>query len=345
VQHSLRELDAPGMMQLGDLYAFAPTIAWVTEHLQTSPSIQPLIDDIANGVAVAVCDGSYFEIYGIGSSAWILSSADGTSWIEGGGIVPGPLTDLNSYRCELGGLLGIGVGTACLKNLLPIIPHFMLTAYDNLEALRKITADRHKVKTTWKSVDFISQILDVWSHQHCKPSPQHVYGHQDDKRTGPLTFVEHLNVQMDRLAKSLAIPSFGNLPSIPPAVPLIGMSQLVIQDTLIASTFQKSLTYSIHHNAMVEYLGYKWEIDANILRDSVAWTSIINARKRTSFPFQKFISKWISEDTATGIVMRRRKQRIHDHCPRCDAPQEHLVHILTCPHPDVHTLTDVELDI
>jgi len=32
------------------------------------------------------------------------------------------------------------------------------------------------------------------------------------------------------------------------------------------------------------------------------------ARKRTSFPFQRFISKWISEDTATGIVMRRRKQ-------------------------------------
>jgi len=194
------------MMQLGYLQALAPTIAWVTEHLQTSPSIQQLIDDIANGVAVAVCDVSYFEMYGIGSSAWILFSADGSSWIEGGGIVPGPLTDLNSYRCELGRLLGISVGTACLKNLLPTTPHFILTACDNLEAVRKITADRYKVKTKWKSVNFISQITDVWSHQHsCKPSPQHVYGHQDDKRTGPLTFVEHLNVRMDRLAKSLAI--------------------------------------------------------------------------------------------------------------------------------------------
>ena len=46
--------------------------------------------------------------------------------------------------------------------------------------------------------------------------------------------------------------------------------------------------------------------------------------------------------------MRRHKQRIHDHCPRCDAPQEHLVHILTCPHPDVRTLTNnllVELEV
>jgi hypothetical protein len=99
---------------------------------------------------------------------------------------------------------------------------------------------------------------------------------------------------------------------------------------------------------MVEYLGHKWEIDVNILHESVAWPSIVKARKRASFPFQKFISKWISEDTATGIVMRRRKQRLHNHCPRCDAPEEHLVHILTCPHPDVRSLTDnmlVELEV
>ena len=61
---------------------YSPAITWVTEHLHTSPSIQHLVDDIANGTAVAVCDGSYFEIHGIGSSAWILSSADGSSWIE-----------------------------------------------------------------------------------------------------------------------------------------------------------------------------------------------------------------------------------------------------------------------
>jgi len=346
--HSLRELEAPYLMQLGDLQILAPTIAWVAEHFNSSPSLQPLIDDIANGVAVAVCDGSYFEIYGIGSCAWILSSADGSSWIEGGGIVPGTLADLNSYRTELGGLLGISVGIACLKHLLPTTKHYMLTACDNLEALRKVTADRTRVKTTWKSVDIISQILDVWSTQHCTPAPQHVYGHQDDKRTGPLTFIEHLNVRMDKLAKSLAIRGFGHPPDTPPAVPMIGMSQLVIQNTLVASSFQKSMTYSMHHTDMVEYLGRKWEIDVHLLHESVAWPSIVKARKRASFPFQKFISKWISEDTATGIVMRRRKQRVHDHCPRCDAPEEHLVHILTCPHPDVRSLTDnmlVELEV
>jgi hypothetical protein len=126
------------------------------------------------------------------------------------------------------------------------------------------------------------------------------------------------------------------------------MSKVMVKGSLVVSNFQKSLAYGIHHNDMVEYIADKWEIDANLLHDTVAWPSIAKARKSASFPFQRFISKWISEDTATGIVMRRRKQRVLANCPRCDAPEEHLVHILTCPHPDVQTLTTnllVELEL
>jgi len=188
----------------------------------------------------------------------------------------------------------------------------MLTTCDNLEALRKITVARIKVKTSWKSVDFISQILDIWSQQHCQPSPQHVYGHQDDKGMGPLTFVEHPNVRMDKLTKTLAIQSFGIPPSIPPAVLHLGLGQTVIQGSLVASTIQKSLLYGIHHHAMIQYVANKWELDVNTLQHTVLWPSIAKAKKRASFPFQKFISKWICKDMATGIVMRCRKQCVHD---------------------------------
>jgi len=146
----------------------------------------------------------------------------------------------------------------------------MITACDNLEALRKSRVDLMKVKTTWKSVDLISQILDVWSNQHCTQLPQHVYGHQDDKRTGPLTCVEQLNVRMDKLAKTLAIRSFGQIVSIPAAVPLLGMSKVMVKGSLVVSTFQKSLAYSIHYSDMVDYLANKWEIDATLLHASVA---------------------------------------------------------------------------
>ena len=87
-------------------------------------------------------------------------------------------------------------------------------------------------------MDIISQILDIRSTQHCTPALQHVYGHKDDKRTGPLTFIEHINVRIDKLAKSLAIRSFGHLPNNPPAVLLIGMSQLVIKILLLSLHFR-----------------------------------------------------------------------------------------------------------
>lgn len=46
---------------------------------------------------MAVCDGSHFESKGAGAAAWIILSVDGTSWIEGGGRIPGPVADFNSY--------------------------------------------------------------------------------------------------------------------------------------------------------------------------------------------------------------------------------------------------------
>ena len=84
---------------------------------------------------------------------------------------------------------------------------------------------------------------------------------------------------MDKLAKTLAIRSFGQVVSIPSAVPLLGMSKVMVKGSLVVSTFQKSLAYGIHHSDMVEYIADKWEIDAYLLQDTVAWPSIAKARK------------------------------------------------------------------
>ena len=67
------------------------------------------------------------------------------------------------------------------------------------------------------------------------------------------------------------------------------------------------------------------------MHTTLAWHSFRKARKECSFPMQKFISKWLSGDTATGVVMKRRKQRLHAHCPLCDEDDEHLLRVLICP--------------
>ena len=43
-----------------------------------------------------------------------------------------------------------------------------------------------------------------------------------------------------------------------------------------------------------------------------------------------FITKWLSGDTATGVVMCRRKQRTTSFCPRCGLNNEHLLHVIIC---------------
>jgi len=92
----------------------SPAVKWITSHLCPSASIEQVLSDILTGTAVAVSDGSYFEQYSTVAAAWIITSADGQECIEGGGIVPGAIQDLNSYRAELAGLLGISVGFQCL---------------------------------------------------------------------------------------------------------------------------------------------------------------------------------------------------------------------------------------
>lgn len=67
------------------------------------------------------------------------------------------------------------------------------------------------------------------------------------------------------------------------------------------------------HKDMVAYLADRWELDEEQLQAVVHWRCLAKARKQASFPIQKFISKWVSEDTATGLVMVRRKHRVA--CP------------------------------
>jgi len=82
---------------------------------------------------------------------------------------------------------------------------------------------------------------------------------------------------------------------------------------------------------MVTFLANPLFIDDQRVHTDLPWHSFRKARKEWSFPMQKFISKWLSGDTATGLVMKRRKQRLHAHCPRCGEDNEHLLHVLICP--------------
>ena len=67
---------------------------------------------LSTGSCLLVCDGSLKDR--VGTSAFVLCDAATQSRIIGVNIVPGPLQDGDSYRCELAGLYG----SVLLVNLL-----------------------------------------------------------------------------------------------------------------------------------------------------------------------------------------------------------------------------------
>ena len=144
--------------------------------------------------------------------------------------------------------------------------------------------------------------------------------------------MERLNCVMDSDAKDLARKAIDNhvqTPSSPPTS--LGFGTITCDSTTISSNLQSSL---YHHITSIQM--FKWlagsdnecsEIDVVPLHRQ----SYATARKESSLSTKLFITKWVSGDTATGRVMKRRKKRLLSTCPICNAQDEHLRHILTCP--------------
>jgi hypothetical protein len=189
--------------------------------------------------------------------------------------------------------------------------------------------DNAKTKPALKSFDLITALLDAWNDIPVVARPQHVRDHQDD-RIGPLTFLKSLNVRMDLLAKSIAQTHIHNGCPALNTFSTVGYGTITIRGIMVCTNLQRTLYQTIHHQDMIYFLANHLCIDEQRVHTDLAWHSFRKATKECSFPMQKFISKWLSGDTATGLVMKRRKQRLHAHCPRCGEDDEHLLHVLIC---------------
>jgi hypothetical protein len=170
------------------------------DYLHSSDKIDQLLENINSGTALAVSDGSYYPYEKIGAAAWIITAPDETQWIKGGG----PKKVQSAYRSEVGGLVGIAV---CLTSLSSHLNHTeppITTACDGLSALKKVHATKEMVKPSWKHVDLLTGLIDLFENLPMKARLEHVLGHQDDVGR-PLTLLERINVRMDSIAKTIAL--------------------------------------------------------------------------------------------------------------------------------------------
>jgi hypothetical protein len=127
---------------------------------------------------------------------------------------------------------------------------------------------------------------------------------------------------MDILAKEATT----SLP-VPPPVPFShqasqyhpqkGYGRVTVQGDMVTSKLQKGLYNKILAKKALTYLADKCEVDDHIFSTHVYWDAIQPARREATVPIQIFMSKWVCGQTATGVVMVKRKQRISSECPRC----------------------------
>ena len=96
-----------------------PKINWFMDRVQSSIHTTKLNNSLMDGSSFAVGDSSFFPIERVGACAWIISSSDGSEWIEGGGVIPGSVEEQSSYSSELGGQTVIA--SVCTSLILPTL--------------------------------------------------------------------------------------------------------------------------------------------------------------------------------------------------------------------------------
>ena len=315
---------------LGAVTFHPPKLKWFMSYLSSSPRTDRLLHHLLHGTALAVSDGSYFPIHKVGACAWVVATPDGTQWISGGGIVPGTADDQSAYRSELAGQVGI---VAFLEALIfEDNPDLSITTLcDGISALQKVHLTMTNLRANSKHVDLVSILSHLWSDCQFNCTTEHVYGHQDE--TGmPLSVKQLLNCRMDKFAKEIARAHIRR-PRERRYIPTtLGIGSIVCRGQVITTRVQKSLYDSILHGDMMGHIGDILGLEGEFVDSVVSWPSYRRARKMVGSSRQHFITKLVSGNMATGRVMKQREQRIHDTCPLCDEPDEHLVHILTCPH-------------
>ena len=100
-------------------------------------------------------------------------------------------------------------------------------------------------------------------------------------------------------------------------------------EALITSRVRRSLYYSMQHRLIVAYTG-KNKIESSLLQNILHWKSLVKARSESALHTHISISKWISNDTATGDVVVQRKRRVQSRYPRCDETNEDTNHVIQC---------------
>ena len=308
--------------------------SWLFESREETGTMTAIKQDILDGKAIVVSDGSYDPDTGRGASSSIITNESTCDTIQVTSIVPGDTSIQSAYRSEVTGIL------ASLQLLWELCQTYDIkqgtctVVCDGKGALDKIfAASPQTVKPTWKQADLISACVKLIDMIPIQLIPLHVKGHQDAIRDyRDLSVYEQLNVIMDAKAKialkniKYSVEEVSQFPNHP-----LAYRPVMHKGNIITCNFTHNLYNSIYKEAICNY----WTRHDRFPKkhtNNILWEQQNTAASETTPAQQRFISKWSSNYIGTGQNLVEWQLRKHGNCPFCNHASETTEHVLQCQH-------------
>ena len=288
---------------------------WALQDIQTTLEIDELVEDIRNGKAVGVSDGSFKDE--IGTAAWIIENASGTQRIMGRVHVPCHPSDQSAYRSEIAGLYAMVMVAESIKKTWALKEGNITIGCDGLISLNE--AFEYVSRPTLccqQQFDLLSGIQGYLRQSELTYIPKHVKGHQDNiMRVQDLGRLEKLNVEVDHYAKEhWAKIQMGTGKYFKYNIPK-GMWKISLLGTRICNKLIKELKESIEGGKVAEYWICKKKRISEKGYFMVDWEANQAAMKSVPQSKRQWVTKFESGICGTGRMMKLWKQRVIDNCP------------------------------
>ena len=214
VQESLRATlvpqpappQAPTTLQEA-VHQLDPTEKWAVSQWRCVDNGASMAQALQSHTAIGVSDGSQGDLHS--TSGFILTRR--TKWkkeckfanASGTNVVPGIPEEQDSYRAELGGLMGLMVMAKVICQVHAVTQGSLEVGLDG-ESAYKAVFETEQVEVNAKAADLIRAIKESITQLPLQVTGRHIEGHQDDKVAfSQLDRWAQLNVNMDTAAKAL----------------------------------------------------------------------------------------------------------------------------------------------
>jgi hypothetical protein len=181
------------------------------------------------------------------------------------------------------------------------------------------------------SFDLVNAIYHLKSSSPIQWTAVHVKGHQD-KLTSQLTFLEKLNVRMDKLAKTywLHLSQKNSTWVADNSISIYGEGwQLWNRGSKVRDTKRPTLYAIIQNPITINY----WVRHGRIPSEAthlIDWTASGQALSKMKLGKRRRVCKHASGDCGVGTTLVKWNLQDDDQCPRCGQPED-TVHVLRCP--------------